>query len=103
MEHVVLFKWKADASADAIATVGAGLVAMKDKIPGVMDLAYGQDFTVARAKGFTHMLVVRLTSREMLPGYAEHPEHQKVLVQIREIAEDIMAMDFESPRFAPSA
>ncbi|KDO27888.1 hypothetical protein SPRG_07160 [Saprolegnia parasitica CBS 223.65] len=103
MEHVVLFKWKEDASEAAIADIGAGLVAMRDKIPGVVDLAYGQDFTINRAKGFTHMLIVRLTGRDMLPGYAEHPEHQKVLVKIREIAADIMAMDFESPRFAPSA
>ncbi|OQS02449.1 hypothetical protein THRCLA_21414 [Thraustotheca clavata] len=100
MEHVVLFKWKENVAEEALEEIAQGIIALKDTVPGVIDLAYGKDVTISRSKGFTHMLVVRLTGRDMLQGYAEHPEHLKVLVKIREAAADVMALDIESPRYS---
>ncbi|ETV94359.1 hypothetical protein H310_11999 [Aphanomyces invadans] len=102
VEHVVLFKWKDDASAEAIEEVGRSIIALKDKVPGIIDLAYGEDFTKTRSQGFTHTLVVRMANKETVAFYDSHPEHVKVVTQIRLILDKILAMDIETPRHLPN-
>ncbi|KAG9400113.1 hypothetical protein AC1031_011023 [Aphanomyces cochlioides] len=102
IEHVVLFKWKADADPAKVEEVGNAIKALKDKIPGIVDLAYGEDITKTRAQGFTHGLVVRMATRETVKFYDEHPEHVQVVHKIREVVESVLAMDFESPRLTPN-
>ncbi|KAF0692607.1 Aste57867_16310 [Aphanomyces stellatus] len=102
MEHVVMFKWKNSTNATAIDAVGKAIIALKDKIPGIVDLSYGEDFVKTRNNGYTHMLVVRLEKKEALPVYTSHPEHVKVATSLKEMAESIMGLDFDSPRFTPT-
>ncbi|ETV86409.1 hypothetical protein H257_02782 [Aphanomyces astaci] len=102
VEHVVLFKWQDDATPEAIESVGQSILALKDKIPGVIDLAYGEDFTKTRSQGFTHALVVRMANKDVVAFYDAHPEHVKVITQIRTIVDKILAVDFESPRHTPN-
>jgi hypothetical protein len=93
--HIVLFQWKADASSDAIDLAMEGLRALKPKIPGIVDLTCGPNFT-DRSKGFTHGLVVRFTGRAALETYGPHPEHQRVVQNlINPIRADVLALDYE--------
>ncbi|KAF0686707.1 Aste57867_21549 [Aphanomyces stellatus] len=103
VEHVVLLKWKDDAPADTIAQIATGLTALKDKVPGIVDLTYGEDFNKVRSDGFTHMLVVRFVSKEALASYDTHPEHQKVVSLIRTVVDKVLAVDIESPRLTPAS
>jgi hypothetical protein len=70
-----------------------GLRALTEKIPGILHLSVGANFT-DRAQGFTHGLLVTLESKEALAIYAPHPEHVAVASPLREDAV-LMAMDFE--------
>lgn len=100
IEHVVLFKWQDEAmNGDdrqrVIASAHAGLAALKSKIPSIVDLSVGLNFS-ARSQGFHSGLVVRFHDRAGLEAYAQHPEHTKVVEQlIRPIAASILAVDYE--------
>ncbi|KAF0686709.1 Aste57867_21551 [Aphanomyces stellatus] len=102
VEHVVLFKWKDDAPAETIAQVEADVIALKDKIPGIVDLTYGKDFNKVRSDGFTHMLVIRFVNKEALAFYDAHIEHQKILGLLVPIMDKILVVDMESPRLTPA-
>lgn len=53
----------------------AALLDLRHTVPGIVALSFGATFTTARARGFTHVLSVRLASKEALAGYADHPAH----------------------------
>lgn len=93
--HIVLFQWKADASAEAVAAAISELKALKDKIPGILELTCGENFT-DRSKGFTHGLVVRFVDRAALEIYGPHEAHQHVVQNfILPIRAEILALDYE--------
>ena len=93
--HIVLFKWNADAAPDAIDRAMAGLRELRDKIPGILELTCGANFT-DRGKGFTHGLVVRFVDRATLEVYGPHADHQKVVQNlINPIRADVLALDYE--------
>jgi hypothetical protein len=95
IEHIVLFRWTDAATPEAKANVITELRKLKGKIPGIVDLSCGENFS-DRAKGYTHGLVVRFTDRAALQAYGPHPEHQRVVQNlIKPIAADILALDYE--------
>lgn len=95
IEHIVLFRWKERTSQDAIEKALAELRGLKEKIPGIVDLTCGTNFS-ERAKGYTHGLVVRFTDRAALDQYNPHPEHQRVVQNfILPIRDDVLGFDFE--------
>lgn len=95
IEHLILFRWKADASAEAIAQVMDGLRALKGQVSGIRDLTCGENFS-PRSQGFTHALVVRFEDRAALDAYGPHPAHQRVVQEfINPIRADILALDYE--------
>ena len=95
IEHIVLFRWTKDASQEAIDTTVVELRKLKSKIPGIVDISCGTNFS-DRAKGYTHGLVVCFTDRSALEAYGPHPEHQRVVQNfINPIHADILALDYE--------
>lgn len=100
--------------------------ALVHSIPVIQSISVGQTFTTDRARGFTHVLVVRLKDRDSLPVYAKHPgafgpfarvssavdlwthdlcdsAHVSVVeTHIKPILDEIMAVDIEAPRVEPS-
>ena len=95
IEHIVLFRWKDEASQEAKDRVVEELRGLKGKIPGIVDLSCGTNFC-DRAKGYTHGLVVRFKDRAALEAYGPHPDHQRVVQNfIAPIRADILALDYE--------
>ena len=95
IEHLVLFRWNADASAEAVTRVMEELRALKGQIPGIRDLTCGENFS-PRSQGFTHALAVRLEDRAALEAYGPHPAHQRVVQEfIAPIRADTLALDYE--------
>jgi hypothetical protein len=95
IEHIILFRWKDGTSPEAIKNALEELSQLKEKIPGILDLNCGTNFS-DRAKGYTHALVVRFTNRAALDTYSPHPEHQRVVQNfIIPIRGDVLGFDFE--------
>ncbi len=94
--HVVLFKWKEGTDPKAIAQVKQELQALRGKIPGIVELSSGANFS-ERAQGFHHALLVRFTDRAALEAYGPHPAHQRVLQEfLTPIMGDVVVVDYES-------
>ncbi|MCW6036456.1 Dabb family protein [Spirulina subsalsa FACHB-351] len=95
LEHIVLFKWKPEATPDAIASILDDFNHMPGNIPEVVSVSCGENFT-NRSQGFTHGLVVRLNVPEELERYQQHPFHQKIVQEkIKPILADILAVDYQ--------
>ena len=95
VEHIVLFKWKTEATAEQIAAAVEGLRGLKELVPNVLDLSVGANFT-DRGQGFTHGLVVRFPDKAALEVYGPHPAHQHVVQTfINPIRETVLALDYE--------
>lgn len=93
--HIVLLRWTENASQEAINTVMTELLGLKDKIPGIVDVTSGANFS-ERSKGFTHGLVFRFKDRASLEGYLPHPEHQRVVQKLlNPIRADAIIFDYE--------
>ncbi|WP_413166861.1 Dabb family protein [Capilliphycus salinus ALCB114379] len=93
--HIVLFKWTEDATPEAIAAAIEGLRELKAKIPGIIDLSCGENFS-ERSQGFQHGLLVKFTDKAALEAYTPHPDHQAVVQNlIKPILADILAVDYE--------
>ena len=93
--HIVLFKWKEDASPSAIAEVVVGLQRLAQEIPGILDLSCGENFST-RSQGFHTGVVVRFTDRNALDEYGPHASHQAVVQNlIAPIRADVIAVDYE--------
>lgn len=93
--HVVLFKWKEDVTSDAIAAAVKALQALKDQIPGILEITCGRNFS-ERSQGFQQGLVVKFVDQAALEAYLPHPEHQAVVQNlIKPILADILALDYE--------
>jgi diphthamide synthase (EF-2-diphthine--ammonia ligase) len=95
IEHLVLFQWQEQASDDEIEAVIEALRGLKERIPGIVELSCGENFS-ERSQGFQHGLVVRLKDRAALEAYFPHPEHQKIVQNlIKPILAQIISVDYE--------
>jgi len=95
IEHVALFRWKEEASQEAIDSALAELRKLKDKIPGIVDITSAANFS-ERAKGYTHVLVIRFRDRSALQAFGPHPEHQRVAQNfVSPIRADSLVLDYE--------
>ncbi len=95
IEHLVLFQWKPEAPAKAIAQAMTALRALKGQIPGIVDLTCGENFS-PRSQGYTHALTVRLTDRAALDAYGPHPAHQRVVQEfIAPIRGSVLSLDYQ--------
>src|SRR5437879_324094 len=95
IEHVVLFKTIPSATEEQKQRMVEELRGLKDKIPGIVDLSVGRNFS-ARNQGFDIGLVVRFESREALEGYLPHPAHRACVdAYINPIREDVIVVDYE--------
>jgi hypothetical protein len=95
IEHIALFRWNQEASQEAIDSALAELRNLKDKIPGIVDISSAANFS-ERAKGYTHVLVIRFTDRSALQVFGPHPEHQRVVKNlVSPIRADSLVLDYE--------
>lgn len=95
IEHILLLRWNEKANHEAIGAAMTELRELKDKIPGIVNLSSGTNFS-ERAKGFTHGLVFRFKDRTALESYLLHPEHQRVVQNfINPIRADALVFDYE--------
>jgi len=95
IEHVALFRWKEEASQEAIDGPLAELRQLKDKTPGIVAISSAANLS-ERAKGYTHVLAIRFRDRSALQGFGPHPEHQRVAKNfVSPIRADSLVVDYE--------
>ncbi len=94
VQHMVWMKFHDGVSDEQIAEHCEHLRGLKAIVPGIVDIAVGENFT-DRAEGCTHGLLVTLTDRAALETYATHPAHVAVADPLKRDAK-LLAMDIEA-------
>ncbi len=95
VEHVVLFKTTPETTPEQRERMIAELRSLKEKIPGIIDLSVGTNFS-DRNQGFDVGLVVRFVDRAALEVYLPHPAHRGCVDQfVAPIKADVIVVDYE--------
>lgn len=78
LRHVVLFKFKDDATPAEIRKVESTFAALPSKVDAIYDFEWGTDVSVEnRQQGFTHCFVVSFLSEADRAKYLPHPAHKE--------------------------
>ena len=77
LRHVVLFKFKADATKEQVQEVVDAFRALPKKIDAIIGFEYGTDVGVENlANGFTHGFVVTFRDEKGRDTYLPHKDHE---------------------------
>ena len=97
VRHVVVFKYKKDATADKIAQVTRAFRELRGKIPGITAYEDGvNNSPEGKNLGFTHVHQLTFESVAARDAYLPHPEHKKFgeLLGKLGILEDAFVVDY---------
>jgi len=95
LRHVVVFKYKADATKAQIDKVEREFRALKDKIPGITSLEAGvNNSPEGLNKDFTHVFIVTFRNEKAREVYLPHPDHKAFVSVLKPILDDVFVVDF---------
>jgi hypothetical protein len=97
VEHLVLLKLKSDTSQRQIDALTTALLDMKEKMPGIIEIAAGVNSSPEGAsKGYEYGFLVRFKDAASRDAYLPNPDHIKVVTEnINPILEDSIVVDFD--------
>lgn len=93
--HVVLFKFKEDATAEQIDEIVKAFGDLSKQIDTIVSYEHGTDVSPEKlSKGFTHCFLVTFASKTDLENYLPHPAHQEFTVKLKPILADVLVVDY---------
>ena len=96
IQHIVCFKFKEDADQKQVSQVGNAFAALKNKIPGIEQVEWGENNSdEGLNKGFTHCFLVTFYNKKARDAYLPHPEHKAFVASLQNILADAFVIDFE--------
>lgn len=102
LRHVVLFKFKKDATKEQIKEVTDAFSALPGKIDAIKDFEWGTDVGVEKLdKGFTHCFIVTFADEKGRDEYLPHPAHEDFKKLVGPVLEDVTVIDFWTPGQRP--
>ncbi len=95
IRHILLVRFKSDASAQSIAELRAAFEAMPSQVEGVTAVEWGENNSPeGKNKGFTHCIMMTFADEKGRDNYLPHPEHNELKKIFRPILEDIIVLDY---------
>lgn len=98
VKHVVVFKYKAKATAEEISQVTKAFKELKSTIPGIVSFEYGENNSPEKLnKGFTHVYLLTFENAAARDAYLPHAEHKKFgeLLRKLDVLEEPFVVDFQ--------
>ncbi len=93
--HVVLFKFKEEATKEQIDQIVVEFGNLKNQIDTVLGFEYGTDVSPEKlAKGFSHCFLVTFRNKKDLEAYLPHPAHQAFTAKLKPILADVLVVDY---------
>jgi hypothetical protein len=92
--HVVLFKFKAEATTADIQQIVEGLDGLPQRIDEIREFRFGHD-VIRSERSYDLGLVSSFDDLDALQRYQVHPEHQKVVALVKAFTSSVVAVDFE--------
>ncbi|WCE29369.1 Dabb family protein [Vibrio sp. SCSIO 43137] len=95
IRHILLIKFKTDASENEISNLFHLFKAMPDKVEGVESVEWGiNDSPEGKNKGYTHSVVMTFADEAGRQNYLPHKEHAALKEVFRPLLEDIIVLDY---------
>lgn len=95
LRHVVLFKFKEDATKEQIQEVEKAFAQLPSKIDAIEDFEWGTNNSPeGHDKGFTHCFLVTFRDEAGRSEYLPHPAHQAFVKVLRPILDDVTVVDY---------
>jgi hypothetical protein len=99
LRHVVLFKFKDDATKEQVKEIVDAFRGLPKKIDAIADFEYGTDVSVeGRAQGFTHCFVVSFRDEKGRDTYLPHAAHQDFVKIALPKIDKVLVFDFWSAK-----
>ncbi len=97
LQHIVIFKYKPQATDDQIRQVTDAFRALQHSIPGIRAFEHGvNNSPEGKSLGFTHVYTLTFDSPEARDAYLPHPEHAQfgVLLGQLNVLADVFVVDY---------
>ena len=94
INHIVLMKFKPDASEEAIRKLETLLDDLPNRIFEIQMYEIGRDL-IRSEQSYDYALVALFANLETLQRYQEHPEHRAAVKEMNALCENIVTVDFE--------
>ncbi|MEW4488210.1 Dabb family protein [Thalassoglobus sp. JC818] len=95
LRHVVLFKFKDDATKEQISKVVEEFGKLPEKISEIQDYEWGTNNSPeGHDKGHTHCFLVSFKSEADRDAYLPHPAHQEFVKILLPILDDVTVVDY---------
>lgn len=97
VRHVVVFKYKPDASEADIQKVTDSFRDLQNKIPGIVSFEHGiNNSPEGKNMGFTHVYLLTFEDAEARDAYLPHPNHKEFgnLLGELDVLEDVFVVDY---------
>jgi hypothetical protein len=95
LRHVVLFKFKPEATKEQIQEIVAGFQALPKKIDGIAAFEWGTDVSPeGRADGFTHCFVVTFKDAKSRDAYLPHQAHKDFVAILLPRLDKVLVVDY---------
>lgn len=97
LRHLVLLKFKAQATPAEVETIVQAFAALREAIDGVRDLEWGIDVSPeGLAKGFTHAFLLSFDDAAARDAYLPHTAHLAFVARLQPLLADVLVIDYET-------
>ncbi len=95
LRHVVLFKFKDEASEEDVKQIEDAFRALPEKIPSIVGFEWGTDVSAeSLAQGFTHCFLVTFEDAKGRDAYLPHPAHKAFVKLLRPHLDKVLVIDY---------
>lgn len=95
LRHIVLFKFKAEATAADIKKIEDSFANLENQIPEISGFEWGiNNNPEGLHKGFTHCFLVSFNDEAGRETYLPHPDHQAFVQMLGPFIEDVLVVDY---------
>jgi len=94
LQHVVLFSFPSDPTAEQDADIRRYIAEWPDAIPGIRALRFGDALFTERTRNYQYLLYMEFDSVDDLRSYQGHPVHQKFLSWVNDSGITPLAFDY---------
>jgi len=97
LRHLVLLKFKPDATSGQVDAVVLAFCALREQVHTVRRLEWGTDVSPeGLAKGFTHAFLLSFDTAAGRDLYLPHPAHQAFVAQLQPLLADVLVIDYDT-------
>lgn len=95
LRHVVMYKFKAEASPAQVQEVIDAFAGLPKKIDAILDFEHGKNVSQeGKSEGLTHCFVVTFRDEQGLAAYLAHPAHDAYVAVVRDKREKVVVFDY---------